>query len=83
MGIDLDVFEKLGKKVVEPFEDFIDKQFNLRLAPDIPTFGRGKKGAKKTKDYSNIIAALQRRMLESVQTPGRQATIATTPRGIQ
>ena len=85
MGLNFDFLEKGIRKIIEPFETVVDKNFNLRLTPDTPQpkkFG-GKKALQKSKDYSRIIAGLQRRILKSVVPPGRKSTIGTSPRGVQ
>lgn len=75
----------IGYKAYKGTEDWFDKNFNLRLTPDmpgLPQFGGGKAG-KRARDYSQIVQALQRRMLKTITGKGRAATIATSPRGLE
>lgn len=73
-----------GFKRYQEVENFIDKNFNLKLTPDmpqLPKFGGGRAG-KRSRDYARIISAIQSRILRSVTSPGRKSTIGTSPRGV-
>jgi hypothetical protein len=84
----LDILGDIGKEIeggvkgaFKGIESFVDKNLNLSLFdfPDLPTF----KKPKKRRDFSQVVRAIQQRILETAKPGrGRQSTIGTSTRGV-